>query len=675
MGIEAEDVERVRAASDIVAVVSQYTPLKRVGRSFSGICPFHAEKSPSFSVNPEKGLYYCFGCQAGGDVITFVREVEHTDFAGAVERLATKLGITLRYTDKDEGEAHRRRRRLLEAVERAVEVYHDRLLTGADAGAARAYLRSRGFDGDAVRHYRLGWAPESWDTLAKALRLSDDDWRDAGLGGLNRNGRQYDHFRNRLLFPIFDASGRAIGFGGRILPGGEGPKYKNTPDCALYHKSRVLYGLNWAGAEAARLGEIVVCEGYTDVIAFQRSGVERAVATCGTALTEEHVRELTRYAKRVVLAFDADNAGQAAAARFYAWERELDISVAVAALPPGVDPADLGREDPEALAATVTAARPFLEFRLERLFGAADLRTAEGRARAAEAAVLLVAEHPSDLVRDQYLMRIADRCQVDVARLRGRLAAAPVGSEVPPRAQGRGGAPTSPRGERPVGRRGGTATAPSPRRTDEPPAWDEAPPWDEEPPPDWDEPSPDRRRPAAASPPSSAGRSAALPVSPVERQALALLVHRPDAVAGVLEPVVFGPGARAAIDALAAAGGDLRLAVESASSVVADLLNRVAVEEPEEYELPTVAQLVVDAAKRTAAAVEAAARADLAQGDTPGWAERTRASTWLRQEADRLWTLKEARQLTRPELEPLVAWLTAYEASVESTEEEGRADG
>jgi DNA primase len=672
MGIEAEDVERVRAASDIVAVVSQYTPLKRVGRSFSGICPFHAEKSPSFSVNPEKGLYYCFGCQAGGDVITFVREVEHTDFAGAVERLATKLGITLRYTEKDEGEAHRRRRRLLEAVERAVEVYHDRLLTGPDAGAARAYLRSRGFDGDAVRRYRLGWAPESWDTLAKALRLSDDDWRDAGLGGLNRNGRQYDHFRNRLLFPIFDASGRAIGFGGRILPGGDGPKYKNTPDCALYHKSRVLYGLNWAGAEAARLGEIVVCEGYTDVIAFQRSGVERAVATCGTALTEEHVRELTRYAKRVVLAFDADNAGQAAAAKFYAWERELDISVAVAALPQGVDPADLGREDPAALAASVTDARPFLEFRLERLFGAADLRSAEGRARAAEAAVVLVAEHPSDLVRDQYLMRIADRCQVDVARLRGRLAAGPLVSPAPARAPGRGGTSSNAPGERPGGRRGGIAVDPSPRRSDEPPAWDEAPPWDEEPPADWDE-APVDRRPTTA--PRPGGRPVSLPVSPVERQALALLVHRPEVVVGVLEPVVFGPGARAAVDALAAAGGDLRLAVESASAVVADLLNRVAVEEPEEDELPTVAQLVVDAAKRTAAAVEAAARADLAQGDTPGWAERTRASTWLRQEADRLWALKEARQLARSELEPLVAWLTAYEASVASMEEEGRADG
>jgi DNA primase len=635
MGIEAEDVERVRSTTDIVQIVSQYTPLKRVGRSFSGLCPFHAEKSPSFSVSPEKGLYYCFGCQAGGDVIRFVQDVEHTDFAGAVEWLAAKAGITLRYTDRDEGEAHRRRRRLLEAVEAAVALYHDRLLTGADAGAARSYLRSRGFDGDTVRRYRLGYAPAAWDTLARALRLSDADWRDAGLGGVNQRGGQYDHFRDRLLFPIFDPSGRAIGFGGRVLPGGEGPKYKNTPDCALYHKSRVLYGLNWAGAEAARTGEIIVCEGYTDVIAFQRSGVERAVATCGTALTEEHVKELVRYAKRVVLAFDADAAGQAAAARFYAWEREMDIAVAVANLPSGVDPADLGRDDPDALRASVEGARPFLDFRLERHFGASDLRTAEGRARAAEGAVALVREHPVDLVRDQYLMSIADRCQVDVARLRARLAA-PAPAVAPASGAGR-------QGER---HRGGGPD----RYGDEPPD-------------------------GPRGPLEGPGRRPGVRISPVERQALVLLLHRPEDVAAVLTPAVFGPGGRAALVALAATGGDVRRAAETAVPEIADLLTRVAVEEPEEDPLPTVAQLVVDAGRRTAVALEAEARADAARGDTDRWAERTRASHWLRQETDRLWSRREARHLELADLEPLVLWLGDYETGVGGDLSFGRREG
>jgi len=418
MGILDEDIERVRNDTDMVAIVSEHVQLRRVGRRWSGLCPFHGEKSPSFSVNAEEGLYYCFGCHASGDAISFVREIEHLDFVGAVEKLASKAGVILRYTDKNEGEGRKQRARLLGAVEAAVAFYHARLLDGADAGPARAYLRSRGFDADEVRRYRVGWAPDEWDELARSLRLPTDEFIDAGLGFRNSRGKVTDFFRGRLLFPIFDAQGSAVGFGGRILPGGQGPKYKNSADSRIYNKSRLLYGLNWAKGAIVEADEVVVCEGYTDVIGFAAAGVPRAVATCGTALTDEHVKLLRSFARRVVLAFDADAAGQNAAERFYEWERTHDLDVAVAALPAGVDPGDLAREDPAALAAAVADAVPFLGFRVNRVLERLPLATAEQRARAAEEAVAVIAEHPNVLVRDPYFMDVAARTRIDVERIR-----------------------------------------------------------------------------------------------------------------------------------------------------------------------------------------------------------------------------------------------------------------
>jgi DNA primase len=436
MGIVDEDVARVREAADLVALVGEYTQLKRVGRRQVGLCPFHAERTPSFTVNQEMGVYLCFGCQAKGDAITFVRETEHLDFVGAVEWLAAKTGITLRYTDEREGEGRRRRARLVEAMAKAVEWYHQRLLTSADAGAARSYLRSRGLDGETVRAYQVGWAPDAWDELARSLRLPDDAWRDTGLGYLNRNHRQTDAFRGRVLFPIFDASGDPVAFGGRAMPGGQPPKYKNTPETTLYHKGKVLYGLNWAKADIVAADQAVVCEGYTDVIGLARVGAPWAVATCGTALTEDHVRLLRKFARRMVLAFDADAAGQQAAERLYAWEKSLDLDLAVAVLPDGVDPGDLAQRDPDALRQAVEGAVPFLRFRVDRVLGAAALGTPEGRARAAESALAVIREHPSELVRDQYVMELADRVRIDPARLREWLAR---GGRAPAGVAGNGG--------------------------------------------------------------------------------------------------------------------------------------------------------------------------------------------------------------------------------------------
>lgn len=432
MGIVDEDIGRVRDATDIVQVITQYTQLKRVGRRFTGLCPFHGEKSPSFSVNGEEGLYYCFGCGVKGDAITFVREKEQLDFVGAVEWLANKFSVQLHYTDKNEGEDRQRRSKLHDYIAQAVDWYHERLMKSPDAGPARSYLRDRGYDADTVRQYRIGYAPEGWDHLAKSMRLSDRDWIDSGLGNLNRHDRKYDFFRGRVLFPIFDAQERAMGFGGRILPGSDdNRKYVNSADSAVYNKSRVLYGLNWAKTLVVESDEVIVCEGYTDVIGFAQAGVPRAVATCGTALTEEHVKLLSKFARRVVLSFDADAAGQNAAARFYEWEKKHNLDVAVAALPDGVDPGDLSRSDPERLALAVSEAKPFLAFRVERALDAGDLTTAEGRARTAEAALAMVAEHPDALVRDQYALEIAGRCRIEENLIRRQLESGPKAQAAP----------------------------------------------------------------------------------------------------------------------------------------------------------------------------------------------------------------------------------------------------
>ena len=418
MGIVDEDVERVRQSTDIVKLISEHTQLKRVGRRWSGLCPFHNEKTPSFSVNSEEGLYHCFGCKKSGDSITFVRDLENLDFPGAIEHLARHAGITLRYTDANEGAARSRKKNLMGHVAKAAEIYHSLLLSDPAAGVARNYLRERGFDGEMVRRYQVGFAPEGWDYLALRLRISDADLTDSGLGKINSIGKQMDWQRGRIVFPVFDERGDAVGFGGRIMPGGEGAKYINSQECAVYSKSRVLYGLHWAKEHIVSSSEAIICEGYTDVTGFGRAGILNAVATCGTALTDDHLKLLKRFTNRIVLAFDADDAGKAAAERVYEWEQKYEIEVMVADLPTGVDPDDLSRSDPERLAQSVSGALSFLEFRLERELARHKLDSIEHRARAAEDALALVAEHPNTLVRDEYIMTIADRCQIDAARLR-----------------------------------------------------------------------------------------------------------------------------------------------------------------------------------------------------------------------------------------------------------------
>ncbi len=432
MGILAEDVARVREATDIVALISNTVALRKAGRRWQGLCPFHSEKTPSFSVNAEEGLYYCFGCRASGDAITFVRQTEGLDFAAGVETLAARAGVTLRYDNKGEAAQSGRRKKLAEVVATAAEWYHERLLQHPDAGAARGYLRSRGLTGDEVRSFKVGWAPTEWDALCAALRskASAEDLTATGLAAVSSRGGLIDNFRGRVLFPVFDARGDPVGFGGRILPdAGErsGPKYKNSPESPLYAKSRLLYGLNWAKEAMVRAGEVIVCEGYTDVIGLHAAELPQAVATCGTSLTEDHVKTMRRFCDRIVLAFDADAAGSAAAERIYLWESAHQLDVYVADLPAGCDPDDLARRDPEDLRERVAEARPFLAYRIDRALGRGNMNTTEGRVRAADAALAVIDEHPSTIVRDQYLMAVADRCRLppdglreEVARVRRR---------------------------------------------------------------------------------------------------------------------------------------------------------------------------------------------------------------------------------------------------------------
>ncbi len=420
MGILDDDVARVREATDLVALVSEHVALKRVGRRFQGLCPFHQEKTPSFSVSPDKGVWHCFGCQKSGDAITFVREVEHLDFVEAIERLAGRANITLRYDDASYSQERKRKQRLHEAVKASIDFYHQKLIESPDGGGARRYLRSRGFEGDAVRRFSLGWAPAGFDPLSAHLqraKFGRQDIVDAGLAFVNRANKLQDAIRERLMFPIWDTRGEPVGFGGRTLTD-DGPKYKNTAETPIYHKSRLLYGLNFAKGEIVAQGEVVICEGYTDVMAFVLAGVPTAVATCGTALADEHFLTLKNLARKVTLAYDADAAGQAAADRCYQWEQRFEVQFQVADLPAGRDPADVWNDDPQQLVGAVKGAVPFLEFRLDRLLRSADTSTLEGRARAAQEGAVLIGEHPNDLVRDQYVMKLAGRLEIEPDRVR-----------------------------------------------------------------------------------------------------------------------------------------------------------------------------------------------------------------------------------------------------------------
>lgn len=639
MGIVDEDITKVREATDIVGLISQYMALRRVGRRFTGLCPFHNEKTPSFSVDPVSGLYHCFGCKASGDVITFVREKEQTDFVGAIELLANRAGIALRYTDHNEGESRRKHARLHEILESACDWYHDRLRTAPDAAAARSYLRSRGFSSEEVSTFRIGWAPDGWDELVRALRIPSADATACGLGFVNRADRLQDFFRARILFPIIDERSRVIGFGGRKLPGAEGAKYQNSRDNDVYHKSRALYGLNWAKSEAVEHNEVVVCEGYTDVIGFHRAGVARAVATCGTALTEDHVKLIRRFAGRLVLAYDADEAGQAAADRVYNWERTHEIEVAVVELPDGADPDELASSDPEALRVAVADAKPFLAFRVDRVLAAGNLGSAEGRSRAADKALDVVAEHPDPFVRDQYLMQIADTCRIDIDLLRESLRS---GSHARPNEQ---------RGEQ---RRGRSAASDAGYGA---PGHGDPGPVD---PLTGARPQPSRSTGSrgsdhgdavgggrATDSSSNGGRRRQTGSSAVELESLKLFINSPEHIEPFLVPEMFDdPIVRDAYVALSDAA-DTASARESATPEAGELIARLAVEPSVADPTDVLVRLATEVGRSVMADLEAQARSS---SDPLAFVE---SITWLKLSLDAL----RSSRVEGEKLAQLLVWL------------------
>ena len=430
MAFDRGDIERVRDAADIVELARAVTTVKKSGRTVKAICPFHQEKTPSMSLDPARGLFHCFGCGQGGDVFKFVQKSQAVDFAEAVEILARQAGITLT-RDPRAAARHGRRREIVEALEAAVDFYHQRLKQSPDAAGARAYLRGRGYDSDVVDTFKIGYAPEErgWNALITELKgrgMGEKTLLDAGLATRTSKGRLRDWFHDRLLFPIHDLKGDAVGFGARILDG-DGPKYLNSPETEVYHKARLLYGLDRAKSRISRENLAVIVEGYTDVIALHLAGYDLAVATCGTALGEEHFDLLRRFADRVVLAFDADQAGAGAALRGGGLQTpsDLGLDLRVAIMPEGRDPADLVQDgDIELLRSAIDASQPFLRFEVDRILAGHALDEIEGRTRALREAAQAVARLDDEVARHEYGRSLARQVGVEVDEALGAIEAA-----------------------------------------------------------------------------------------------------------------------------------------------------------------------------------------------------------------------------------------------------------
>ncbi|MFN2610907.1 MAG: DNA primase, partial [Actinomycetota bacterium] len=326
--IVADDIDELRERSDIVEVVAGHLKLRKAGRMFKGLCCFHQEKTPSFTVDPDKQLFHCFGCGVGGDVFTFIRRVEGLTFTEAAERLAGRVAMTLRY-EGGSAEKGRSRHALLDACTEACEYFQNLLQTSPEAAAARRYLEGRGFGPQEGAEFKLGYAPQGRDTLYRHLlskKFTSQNIVEAGLALVTDDGQHRDRFRGRLMFPVSDITGNVIGFGARTLTE-EQPKYLNSPESAIYHKAKLLYGLDKAKASITTSGTAVVTEGYTDVMGLWKAGIKTAVATCGTALGEEHFVLLKRFCERVVLAFDADAAGVVASERGFGLHERIGLEV------------------------------------------------------------------------------------------------------------------------------------------------------------------------------------------------------------------------------------------------------------------------------------------------------------------------------------------------------------
>jgi DNA primase len=440
-----DSIQRVKDAVDLVEVVGARTDLRRVGQRWTGLCPFHDERTPSFGILPEKGLYHCFGCGESGDAIKFVRETESLDFVGALETLAERYNVELQREDEDpEAEERRRRReRLIKLVDRAAGYYARVLWDSPEAAPAREYLRGRGLGEDVLRDFRIGFSPGAWDRLVQGAQrdgFTAEDLIAAGLAQRSRTGGLIDRFRGRIMFPLVDARGRTLGFGARKMAEEEqGPKYLNTAENELYHKGRQLFGIDRARGPAGKAGRVIAVEGYTDVLALHQAGVGETVAIMGTAVTPEQLIQLGQAAPSIYFALDADSAGQEAMARAARVAEQRGLEMRVVALPPGSDPADLvARNGAEAFGEFLEGAISVPEFEVKRKLAAADLSTPGGRDEALSGVVRVISEVPRYSATWDHLVRyVSDRLKVDPHYLE-TLLPAPT-TKAPPRTDYSGG--------------------------------------------------------------------------------------------------------------------------------------------------------------------------------------------------------------------------------------------
>jgi DNA primase len=458
--IRSSDIEEVKARTNIADIVGDYVSLKAAGvGSMKGLCPFHDERSPSFHVRPQVGFYHCFGCGESGDVYSFLQKMDHVSFSEAVERLAGRVGIELHYED-GAGAApdHSNRARLLAANQAAADFFVEKLGSpGAEIG--RTFLGERGFDSQAAAHFGVGFAPKSWDELTKHLKskgFSIEEMTVAGLVSVGDRG-VYDRFRGRLVWPIRDITGQTIGFGARkLLDDDKGPKYLNTPETPVYHKAQVLYGLDLAKRDISRGHQVVVVEGYTDVMACHLAGVTTAVATCGTSFGVDHIKVLRRVlgddsgVGEVVFTFDPDAAGQKAAVRAFSEEQRFAAQTFVAVAPEGLDPCDLRlHRGDDAVRRLIDSKKPMFEFMIRQLLNQYNLDTVEGRASALRAAAPVVSDIRDPALRPGYTRELARMLGVDLGDVQRAVTAAQSRSRTAPATD--------------AARRPGDAAAPAPR--------------------------------------------------------------------------------------------------------------------------------------------------------------------------------------------------------------------
>jgi DNA primase len=456
-----ETIERVRESADIVEVVSAHTDLRRQGERFVGLCPFHEERTPSFSVKPAEGFYYCFGCEAGGDTIKFVQEKEGLSFPDAVEALAERYGVEVE-REREDPQAEQRRRhraRLGEALQRAADFYEATLWGTDKAAKAREYLGRRGFTEDTLRGFGVGFAPSAWDSIVAAGQragFSLDELRAVGLVQKGQKGGYYDAFRARITFPLRDVRGRTIGFGARATTPDQKPKYKNSAEGELFHKSRALYGIDRARGAIARGGRAVVVEGYTDVLALHQAGIEEAVAVMGTAITADQLKLLGGYAEEIVLALDADRAGREAMLRAQRVAGGGSVRLLVVAMPEGEDPAELlaAEGGEERFRRLLTEAVELPVFHARAILADADLETPTGRDRALDEVVPVLRAMGETITRQELVSEVADRLDTDPGLIGRRLAAAgpdaPAPRQAPPPAADGGDPSPSAPGRRPT---------------------------------------------------------------------------------------------------------------------------------------------------------------------------------------------------------------------------------